>query len=150
APLEPWGSSISSPKAAGSSSGKDCAPLEPWGSSISSPNAGWSCGNKSLQNNKNWPPGRGNSKQKPQDMASAPVIPPPLPHGWQRATRFGPSSSQSKVEEDCHVEAADEEEEEEIVNDSGDSDHDTDASQRGQETRRKNKWLQKFFREMDI
>ncbi|THU58807.1 hypothetical protein C4D60_Mb03t18340 [Musa balbisiana] len=176
APLEPWGSSISSPKAgwssgkdcapsnpwessisspkAGSSSGKDCAPLEPWGSSISSPNAGWSCGNNSLQNNKNRPLGRGNSKQKPWHMASAPVIPPPLPHGWQCATRFGPSSSQSKVEEDCHVEVADEkeEEEEEIVDDSDDdltSDYDTDASQRGHETRRKNKWLQKFFGEMD-
>ncbi|CAL9749597.1 unnamed protein product [Musa acuminata subsp. burmannicoides] len=153
APLEPWGSSISSPKAAGSSSGKDCAPLEPWGSSISSPNAGWSCGNNSLQNNKNRPLGRGNSKQKPRHMASAPVIPPPLPHGWQCATRFGPSSSQSKVEEDCHVEVADaKEEEEEIVDDSDDdltSDYDTDASQRGHETRRKNKWLQKFFGEMD-
>ena len=114
------------------------------------------------------PAGRGNGRPQiptsgyeSNNVASNPLIRPPLEHGWNWQSRAGSKQSKSvdmeaapespvKNNNDVDDEGEDgfdamEDTDDDLMSD----DYDSDTSQKSHETRKKSKWFNKFFKNLD-
>ncbi|KAF6141475.1 hypothetical protein GIB67_000856 [Kingdonia uniflora] len=135
-----------------------------WAPQGSAPRA-WGEPNVGAGSNGDWkkPVGRGNTKTylpntvfEKAYVGPPPVIPPPLQNGWSWPARTDGSSQPvlpAHIEDDDgHIEE-DDDDDDEIMDDTDDDllsdDYDSDASTKSHDTRKKSKWFNTFFEQLE-
>lgn len=164
----PWGSQNANPKAWGHPDVIQKLGMRNSGGSGRMPGNTWST--QAVDSKR--PIGRGNAWPQSHNrgmennyVAPQPAIRPPLEHGWHwksradstplKASEDGEKKDDVEVNQENNVddEGDDDDDDDDGVDDTDDEllseDFDSDTSQKSHETRKKNKWFEKFFGSLD-